>query len=278
MLAVSGYRYLKVNMMKTFILILFISVFLKASGQIKVSNLYLGIGYNDAKLAEFNDVLNPFPFDSIFHFKKLAGFYNINLGFMTSFGNISKFHLDFSMGYLLNSKQQADFIAYKEFAGLTYDSLTREFVLAFGDTGVYNYSFQINTIVLEVTPTYSILTNKAFFIELGFGPILYYSRLNQEGVKLTTSPTLWQTSQDQKVFTGWTISLQGSIDFGFRLVDGLFLDLTIKYRFGRVKEIGANNTLFTTGSSLGEESIFPITKTTIDYSGLNYMLKLKYYL
>jgi hypothetical protein len=277
-LAVSDYKHFKVAIMKTFISIFLILIFLTASGQIKVSNLYLGLGYNDSKLTEFNDVLNPFPFDSIFHFHKLNGFNDISLGFMTSFSNISKFHIDFSMGYLFHSKQQADFMAYKEFKGLTYDSLTGEFILILGDTATYNYSFQINTIVLEITPTYSILTDKRFFIELGFGPILYYSRLNQEGVKIITSPTLWQTSQDKEVFTGWTISWQGSIDFGLKLVDGIFLDLMIKYRFGRVKGIGANNTLFTIGSSLGEDSIFPITKTTIDYSGLNYMLKLKYYL
>ncbi len=253
------------------------------NGQIKVSDLYIAGGYQSSKLNEINDILSNHLSYLNINFDDLNGLNNIGLGIITRFNKFSKFSIDVSLDYLFHKKQKYDFITLKNISKPTLEDLTSGIFFTYGDTVTYNYSYQINSLIIGITPSYNLFLRNWFLINLGFGLNCYSTRLNQEGVNLSSSSSyLYQSAQDRKISSNWAISWQSNITLGLKLSDNFIIDIQVQYRSGKIKNIGAEYSLY---SVLVEEvpnndniSLFPIKETTIDFSGLNYILRFRYHL
>ncbi len=263
------------NILRIIITILLVNIVVFANGQIKISNVYFELGYQDSKLTDFNKSLTEYPNLTTGDFDKLNGFKNIGAGFATRFKKIPRILIDYSIGYLFHTKQNREFMTAKEFSGFVYDSESAQFVLPPLDTVIYDYSFQINTLIFEISPSYRIFNTERFYLDLGIGLISYYSILNQDGINAKTDVSIWTTNQAKMTSKDFCLAWQSSIGLGYKFSNKFGFELDIKYRTGKSNEIGAENLLVV---QTDNTSFFPVTKTKIDYSGLSYLLKLIYYL
>lgn len=252
-------------------------------GQIKVSDFYIAGGYQSSILNEINNNLSNHLSYLRINFDDLDGFNNVGLGIITRSNKFSKFSIDVSLDYLFHKKQKYDFIIPKSVSKPTLEDLTSDIFITYGDTVSYNYSYQINSLIIGITPSYNLFLRKRFLINLGFGLNYYSTRLNQEGINLTTSSSyFYQSAQDREISSNWTISWQSNITLGLKLSDKLIIDFQVQYRSGKIKNIGAEYSLISVleeGVPYNESiSLFPIKETTIDISGLNYILRFRYHL
>lgn len=253
------------------------------SGQIKVSDFYIAGGYQFSKLIEINDDLSKHLSYLHINFDNLDGFNNIGLGIITRSNKFSKFSIDVSLDYLFHKKQKYDFIIPKSVSAPTLEDLTSDIFFTYGDTVSYNYSYQINSLIIGITPSYNLFLKKWFLINLGFGLNYYSTRLNQEGINFIKNSTyLYQSAQDREISSNWTISWQSNITLGLKLSEKFIIDFQIQYRSGRIKNIGAEYSLISVLEEVVPNyesiSLFPIKETTIDFSGLNYILRFRYHL
>jgi hypothetical protein len=247
-----------------------------ANGQVRISNIYLGLGYQDSKLVELNNSVYNYDLYLSDHFYKVKGFNNIIAGFETKIKKRPRISFDLSVSYLFSFKQMNEFITFKEYTGFIIDPESGAWEMPPINTASYNFGFNINTYIIEFVPQYELMTREKTYLNFGVGPNFYFTSLKQKGINFETSLKRIRTEQSSRTYTKSSFSWLSNIEFGYNIFDNIFIELMIKYRFGVINGIGAKNTILYEGNVSNDSELYPITKTKIDYSGLNYMINLKY--
>jgi hypothetical protein len=263
--------------MKVSIILFTLILTLNLSAQFKISGVYIGGGYLDSKLHNLNASLFSYPDNSVIQFKEVKGFNNIEIGLITTFKRFDNFSIDFRANYLLPLSQKLEIQTFKSFSGLTYEEIISAEPLTFEDTVIYPYAYKLQTYTLSILPSYKVMNYKWFSSELGIGLIFYHTFLSQEGVKVNASPTLLTTDAISMSINDMTISWLGNVKLCFQISSHLFIDTQMTYQTGRIKNM-ANDYPYWYDSVNPDcnEGMYPITHVDIDFTGLNYTLKLRY--
>jgi len=250
---------------------------LNISAQFKISDIYIGGGYHDSKLNDLNSFLNLYPESSTIHFNKVDGFSHIDLGIITTFCGIKRFSIDIGIDYYFPLSREIDFVTFKEYDGPTYDDITSGEILAFRDTVVYPYGFKLQSYKISVLPSYKLIDYKWFSLDVGLGLVFYHTFLRQKGINVNATPTLWTTEAVSMSTNDFSFGWLGSINLCFRLNDHFYIDTQIKYQAGIVKNMAADYpSWYDPIDSNSNKVLYPITNVDIDFTGINYILRLRY--
>ena len=118
----------------------------------------------------------------------------------------------------MHRKQKHDFITIKNISAPTFEDITSGIFYTYGDSVSYNYSYQINSFIVGITPSYNLFLREWFLVNLGLGLNYYSTRLNQEGINVSSNSTyLYQSAQDKEISSNWAMSWQSNITLGLKL-------------------------------------------------------------
>lgn len=261
--------------MKKRLLISFLFIHTFTFCQVKISDSYLGIGYHFTKMDNFDNFYNEligadigFPLDSFPEFDELKGFTNIGLGTCLSFTEIPKLQLNISIDYLFHKKEQAEYTTFKTYNGFSPDIEN--------DMETYEYSYQLNNLILGFTPEYRILTHERINISAGIGILGIYSSLKQSGIELSANTSEWVTNAKSENYSKFSLGWQAGLTFGLKITDKSNIDFSTKYKAWKIKDFGPTSVKETGIPNNSKTTFYPITKTTIDLSGLTLQLRYSY--
>lgn len=262
--------------MKKILLITFLFIQTLTFCQIKISDSYFGMGYHFTKVDNFDNFINEligadigFPLDSFPQFDDLTGFANIGLGAYLSFSEIPKLQLDISIDYLFHKKEQEDYTTFKTYTGFSPDIENNK--------TTYEYSYQLNNLILGLTPEYKILSQERMYISAGLGILAVYSFLKQSGIELSANLNEWSTNAKSENYSNFSLGWQAGLTFGFKATDKSSIDFSAKYKAWKIKDFGPESTYKEIGFPENSKTTFyPISNTTMDLSGLNLQLRYKY--
>jgi hypothetical protein len=250
---------------------------LTSFSQSLLSDFYVGFGYQISDFNEVNKAVNINSAGPEIDFKELNGLYNLNFGIHLNPVSNSRFYLDISMDYLFHKKQYQQFETTAVFQGVDpfvpvedqFNSLEKV---------LYDYSYNFDSYALTIAPSYLLISGERFYMEIGAGIIGYYAKLKQSGFKIYSSATEWQTSPASSMKNEYEIGFDSRLNIGYKIFDKLSITSKLGYRTGVFNDLSDSPSIiyFTNTPHPIETTIFPISETKIDLSGVNLILGLRY--